>query len=413
MASATVVVVGGGQAGSDAAAALRSQGFAGRIVLVGAEDTPPYRRPPLSKQYLLVGPETEDIALRTESFYGDQEIELWTGETAVRIDRDAQRLILASGRQLRYDHLVLATGSRPRTLSVPGADLEGVLTLRTLRDAAALRTALAGAADLLVVGGGFIGLEVASVARTLGVRVTVVETRDRLMGRSVSEPTARYLAELHTARGVRLLLSEELTALHGEDGRVRTAELHHGERLRADTVVAGVGVLPNTTLAADAGLEVGDGILVDARLRTRDPLIHAIGDCARFPSRYATRQLRLESVQNAADQARFVAGAIHAPDRAAAYEAVPWFWTQQYAERLQIAGITEGHDRTVTVGDPAGGRFSVFCFRAGRLIGAESVNRPADHMITRRLLAAGDRSVTPDVVAAPGFDLKQRQLQTA
>ncbi|MDT0495628.1 FAD-dependent oxidoreductase [Streptomyces griseus] len=413
MGSPTVVVVGAGQAGSDTAAALRSQGFAGRIVLVGDEDALPYRKPLLSKEYLVGDPEGEDTALRPASFYAEQGIELRTGDPAVRIDREGRRLVLASGEELGYDHLVLATGARPRRLSVPGAELDGVLALRTLADARTLRTALAGTGDLLVVGGGFIGLEVAAAARASGVRVTVVETRDRLMGRSVSAPTARYLAEQHTAHGVRLLLSEELTALHGEEGRVRVAELGRGERIRADLVVAGVGVLPNTALAADAGLEVGDGILVDPRLRTADPRIHAIGDCARFPSRHAPRHLRLESVQNAADQARSVAAAIHAPADPPPYDAVPWFWTRQYGARLQIAGITDGHDRTVTVGDPAGGRFSVFCFRAGRLLGTESVNRPADHMITRRLLATGDRSLTPEAVAAPGFDLKHRQPQPA
>ncbi|MGW6540027.1 NAD(P)/FAD-dependent oxidoreductase [Streptomyces sp. NPDC055051] len=413
MALPTVVVVGAGQAGCDAAAALRSRGFTGRIVLLGDEPEPPYRKPLLSKEYLLAEPAAEDLELRPESFHTAQGIELMTGERAVRIDRDARRLLLASGRELSYDHLVLATGARPRRLSVPGADLAGVLALRTLADARALRAALAGTGDLLVVGGGFIGLEVAAAARTLGVRVAVVETRDRLMGRSVSEPMARHLAGLHTERGVRVLLSEELAALHGENGRVRVAELASGERIAADLVVAGVGVLPNTALAADAGLEVGDGVLVDARLRTSDPLVHAIGDCARFPSPHARRHLRLESVQNAADQARCVAGAILDPAGAPTYDAVPWFWTQQYGARLQIAGVTDGHDRTVTAGDPAGGRFSVFCFRAGRLLGAESVNRPADHMITRRLLATGDRSLTPDVVAAPGFDLKHRQFQPA
>ncbi|GHH51051.1 NAD(P)/FAD-dependent oxidoreductase [Streptomyces candidus] len=411
----TVVVVGAGQAGAEAAVALRAQGYGGRVVLVGEESETPYQRPPLSKELLAAGGERVDCALYPASHYPDRDIELLSGERAEGIDREGRTLLLASGRELPYDALVLATGARPRALTVPGAGLAGVHTLRTLSDARDLRSRLYGARDLVVVGGGFIGLEVASAARTLGLDVAVVEVRDRLMGRSVSEPVSRHLAELHRRNGVRVLLAREVTAVHGEERRVREVELDGGERIAADVVVAGIGAVPNTEIAARAGLAVDDGILVDARLRTSDPAVLAIGDCARFPSRHGLGRhapVRLESVQNAADQARAAATTVCDPEGGADYDAVPWFWTHQYGVRLQIAGLTAGHDRTVTVGDPAGGRFSVFCFRGERLLGVESVGRPADHAITRRLLAGSRHSLTPESVAAPGFDLKQQQLQS-
>ncbi|MDG9706339.1 NAD(P)/FAD-dependent oxidoreductase [Streptomyces sp. DH37] len=407
MAGQSVVVVGAGQAGSDLAAALRSGGFTGRVHLVGDEDAVPYRRPPLSKDYLAGSAGDADVELRPASFYADQDIDLVLGDRVVEIDRDRRAAVLASGRSLPYGRLVLAVGARPRRLPVPGADLDGVLTLRTLADARRLRRGLRGGArHVVVVGGGFVGLELAATARALGHEVTVVEALRRVMSRAVSDPMAQYLTEEHRRRGVRVLTGREVTALRGDRrGRVRVVELDGGERIPAELVVVGIGVLPRTELAADAGLAVGDGILVDGRLRTSDPVVHAIGDCARFSVPGRTRRLRLESVQNASDQARCVASVICGrPD---SYAAVPWFWSEQYEARLQIAGVTDGHDRTVVAGDPSDGRFSVFCFRGERLLGAESVNRPADHMITRRLLAEGGAVPSPEEVARPDFDLRE------
>lgn len=408
----SVVVVGAGQAGSDTAAALRARGFTGRVILVGDEDTLPYPRPPLSKARLSETPEAEPPPLRPASFYAEQGIELVTGDRAVEIDRDGRLLHLASGRRLPYDRLVLATGARPRLLPVPGAGLGGVLSLRRLADAREVRRRLAGCRHLVVIGGGFLGLEVAAAARARGVSTTVVEAAPRVMARAVSVPMSRHLTAEHRAHGTRVLPGREVAALHGDGaGRVAVVELDRGERIPADLVVSCVGVLPETSLAADAGLAVGDGVLVGGRLRTSDPAILAIGDCARFPSPYGGRPLRLESVQNASGQAAYVAaslcGAAGAP-----YTAVPWFWTEQHGVRLQIAGITEGHDRTVVAGDPASGRFSVFCFSGARLLGAESVNRPADHMITRRLLAGDGSPPTPEDVARPDFDLRRHRLRT-
>ncbi|MDX6346330.1 MAG: 3-phenylpropionate/trans-cinnamate dioxygenase ferredoxin reductase component [Streptomyces sp.] len=411
MAAPSVVVIGAGQGGADTAAALRGRGFTGRITLVGDESALPYQRPPLSKGYLKGTTDDEELELRPGSFFTDRDIELVRGDRAVLIDREDQAVSLASGRTLRYDELVLATGSRPRTVPVPGAGLPGVLTLRGIEDAVRLRQPLTGGACLhvVVVGAGFVGLEVAATARELGHTVTVVEATHRAMGRVVTAGTSARVVREHRARGTRVLLQRELVALHEDaSGHVREAELNGGERVPADLVVVGVGVLPNTDLAADSGLLVGDGIIVDGRLRTSDPAISAIGDCARFPSPHAGRHIRLESVQNASDQARCVAAAICGED--VAYTAVPWFWSEQYALRLQIAGLTGGHDTTVTIGEPDGDRFSVLCFRDGLLTGAESVNRPADHAIVRRLLAAGTE-LTPREAGRPGFDLKAFILQ--
>ncbi|MGW2916265.1 NAD(P)/FAD-dependent oxidoreductase [Streptomyces angustmyceticus] len=412
MAAPSVVVIGAGQAGSDTAAALRSQGFDGRITLVGAEGVPPYQRPPLSKQFLAGTGGGGDLALRPASFHTERDIDFTARDPAVRLDRDARRVALASGHTLGYRHLVLAVGARPRRLAVPGAGLDGVLTLRTLTEAARLRDAMRDTGRLLVVGGGFVGLEVAATARSAGLAVTVVEAGPRLLARAVSGAMSAHLLAEHRAHGVRVLLSREVAALHGDGaGRVREAELAGGERIAADLVLVGIGAVPETALAAGAGLAVDDGVLVDRHLRTGDPAVYAIGDCARFPDPRTGRPLRLESVQNAADQARCVAAALCGAPRP--YAALPWFWTEQYGLRLQIAGLGTGHDRVVTVGDPGTGRFSLLCYRGERLLATESVNRPADHMITRRLMGAGAPLPTPRQAAAPGFGFKEFQQAAA
>ncbi|MFS0694528.1 NAD(P)/FAD-dependent oxidoreductase [Streptomyces nitrosporeus] len=405
MAADSVVVAGAGQAGADTAAALRAKGFAGRITLIGDEPGGPCDRPPLSKGYLTGAVAPEETVLRPPSFYAAQDIELMAGHRVASVDRDRHTVCLASGLRLPYGTLVLATGCRPRTLPVPGASLSGVLTLRGTADAEDLRLRLSGSPKrVVVVGAGFIGLEVAATARGLGHEVTVVEAQPRALARALTPVMAERVVTGHRDAGVRVLLGREVTALYGDDtGRVRVMELDGGERIAADLVVVGIGVVPNTDLALGAGLGVGDGIVVDSHLRTDDPDIYAIGDCARFPSPYAGRHIRLESVQNATDQARCVAAAICGEP--APYTAVPWFWSEQYGLRLQMAGLTAAPDETVTVGDVAGGRFSVLCFRGGLLIGAESLNRPADHGITRRLLAAGT-GPSPEAAREPGFDLK-------
>lgn len=371
-----VVIVGSGHAGVQLAAALRQAGHHGGIVLVGDETALPYHRPPLSKGYMLGEVDVSALALRPPAFYDT--IERRAGTRAVAIGRPAQRLMLADGTSLAYDHLVLATGLRNRRLG-------GALSLRNLADAAALRDRLATARDVVIIGAGFIGLEFAAVAATSERRVTVVEQAPQILGRSVSAPIADRIAGWHRARG---------TVLH-------CATTAHGAHFRADLVLAGIGADPDIALAAEAGLDLDNGIAVDAWLATSDPAISAIGDCASFPG--PNGRIRLESVQNATDQARCLAARL--TDRPVPYDAVPWFWSDQGDLKLQIAGLGQGADHLVLRGDPTTGRFSVFRFRNGRLAAVESINRPGDHMAARKLLMRPG-CLTPGQAADETIDLK-------
>ncbi|KOV80025.1 NAD(P)/FAD-dependent oxidoreductase [Nocardia sp. NRRL S-836] len=390
-ASSSVVVVGAGQAGGQVAVSLREQGYRGPITVVGAESVAPYQRPPLTKAYLAGRTDVEGLLTQKQSYYADNDIDLVLDDPVAVVDRAARVVVLSSGRTLEFGDLVLATGAEPRTLP-------GTFSLRTIADVDAVRARLDGPSRVVVIGAGFIGLEFAAVAREQGHDVTVVEALPRAMARAVTPFTSAHVVSAHERSGVRILLGTQVKSV-----RPDVVELADGTLLPADLVVAGIGVVPNTELAAGAGLTVDDGVVVDAHLRTDDPSIYAIGDCARFSSPRAGRRIRLESVQNAVDQAACVAASI--TGSAEPYTGLPWFWSDQYAVRLQIAGLVDGHDRTVVTGDPDGGRFSVFCFRGDRLLGVEAVNKPADYMMARRLLSAGG-TVSPDVVAAPGFDLR-------
>ncbi|MBB4686683.1 NAD(P)/FAD-dependent oxidoreductase [Amycolatopsis jiangsuensis] len=398
MSTETVLVVGAGQSGFQTAASLRDKGFTGQVVLIGDEPGVPYQRPPLSKAYLEGTAGDEQLRLRPEDFFAEKDIRLVPGRVAA-VDRAAARVRLEDGTELAYDHLVLATGARNRTLPVPGADLEGVLMLRTRDDADRLRESLEAAKDVVVIGGGFIGLEFAAHA---GRPVTVVEAQDRLLARVASPEISEFFAGHHREAGHTVLLGTGVTALHGE-GRVESVELSDGRRLPADLVVVAVGVLPETTLAEQAGLDVANGVVVDEHLRTGDPRIFAIGDCASFPCVQAGSVTRLESVQNAVDQARSVAAAITGAP--APYDSLPWFWTDQTGAKLQIAGILAAADRTVVTGDREAGKFSVLSFRDDVLIAVESVNRPPDHIAARRLFTAEPHPAYADL-AADSFDLK-------
>ncbi len=394
----TVLVVGAGQSGFQAAASLRDRGFDGRVVLVGDEPGVPYQRPPLSKAYLAGTAGLEQLHLRGEDFFAEKGIELVDARVK-SIDRAANRVHFDDDEELAYDHLVLATGARNRALPVPGADLPGVLALRTRDDADRLRASLSEARDVVVVGGGFIGLEFASHA---GRPVTVVEAQDRLLNRVASPEISAYFASLHREAGHTVLLGQGVSALHG-DSRVREVELSDGTRLPADLVVIAVGVVPETALAEAAGLDIANGVVVDAHLRTSDPRIFAIGDCANFPCVQSGAATRLESVQNAVDQARCVAAALTGTEEP--YASLPWFWTDQSGAKLQIAGILDRADRTVVAGDREAGKFSVLSFSGDVLIAVESVNRPADHIAARRLFAADPHPAYADLEAS-GFDLK-------
>jgi 3-phenylpropionate/trans-cinnamate dioxygenase ferredoxin reductase component len=403
MAVPVVAVVGTGQAGFQAAASLRQEGYAGRIILIGDEPVPPYQRPPLSKSYLAGESGLDELWLRPESFYATHEIDFLGGQTVTAVDRRGRRLRLASGEEISWDHLVLATGARCRPLPVPGAELDGVLPLRTMGDADILRECLDQACNVVVVGAGFIGLEVASVVIARGAAVHILEITQQAMGRVVSAAISRFFTDAHARWGAEISFGTGVARILGANGRATGVETTDGRHLAADLVLICIGVIPNAELAAEAGLTVDNGIVVDECLVTGDPAVFAIGDCANFPTPFAVGRVRLESVQNAVDQGRGVAA--HIAGKPAAYDKVPWFWSDQGDLKLQIAGITVGHDTSVLRGDPETGRFSVFCYRADRLIGVESVNQTADHVVARRLLA-GEPELTPEQAADESYDLR-------
>ena len=409
MASDGVVVVGAGHAGFQLAASLRQQGFDGPVTLIGDEPVLPYQRPPLSKDYLDGKIGLDLLLMRPEAFYRDHRIDYLPGARVAEIDRADKAVRLASGERLGYGHLVLATGARNRVPPLPGIDLDGVCYLRTLAETDQLRERLAAAGRIVVIGAGFIGLEFAAVARAAGKHVHIVELVDRVMARVVAVPTSGFFAEAHRRAGVEFSFGAQAVRIAGHaissiGGRVDHVELAGGERLQADLVVVSVGVVPNAELAAAAGLTVVNGIVVDEQLSTADPAISAIGDCASFPCRHAEgAPTRLEAVQNAADHARCVADRLVGKPHP--YTALPWFWSEQGKLRLQIAGLTTGHDQTVLRGDFESGQFSVFCYKAGALVGIESVNRPADHAHARRLLSAG-RQIAPEHAGDDSFDLR-------
>jgi NADPH-dependent 2,4-dienoyl-CoA reductase/sulfur reductase-like enzyme len=398
-----IVIVGAGQGGVQAAASLRQGGFDGSIALINGEPGLPYQRPPLSKAYLLGKLDARRLLLRQEHWYANQRVDL-IGERAVAIDRGAHQVRLAGGADLAYDHLILATGSRNRVLPVPGAELDGVIGMRTRADADELSRRLGAGTEVVVVGAGFIGLEFAAVAAALGASVHVLELADRPMERAVSAPTSAFFRQAHEAWGVRFDFGQGLARIEGDKGRVSAVETSDGRRLPADLVVYGIGVLPDTALAEQAGLGVDNGICVDAQLLTADPDISALGDAVSFPCRYADdRMIRLESVQNAADQARAVAARLTGTP--AAYAALPWFWSDQGDLKLQIAGLADGADQAVELPSPAPRQKTVLHFRAGRMVAAETVNRPGDHVLARRLLTDG-AGPTPAEASAGDFDLK-------
>lgn len=397
-----VVIVGAGHAGVQVATSLRELGYPGPVTLLSKDVEQPYERPPLSKAWLKGQAVFSDLEFRRAGVYQQDDINLRTAVEVLAIDRQERCVHTTEGR-VAYDHLVLATGARPRPLPVPGHDLGGVHHLHTYSDATALLDHFGSARDVVVVGGGFIGLEVAAAARAKGLEVHVLEAMDRVMQRAVSPTTSEFYESLHSEAGTTVQCRASAVALVGEDGHVAGVQLSDGSTLPADLVVAGIGVIPSVELASGAGLECANGIVVDATLRTSDPHISAIGDCASFPLADGSR-LRLESVQNAVDQARTVAARLTGAQ--VSYDEVPWFWTDQLGCKLQMAGLTADSDERVLVGDQVGRKFSVLCWRNGRLVGGESVNRPGDHITLRRMLAQGLLDLTPEDASAEDFDLK-------
>jgi len=383
---------------------LRQEGYDGPVTLIGEETCAPYQRPPLSKKFLAGEVAADRLDLLPPSFFADHDVETLFARRAVMLDPKARRVTLEDGTAIAFGQAVIATGSRARQLPVPGGDLEGVYAVRTIADVERLRSRIMAARHAAIIGGGYIGLEVAAIVRGLGLEVTVIEAAPRVMSRTSPEAVSRAYAKLHRENGVVLQLGcavEGIAALTGDRYVVNTS----AGAVEADVVLAGIGGVANTELAAAAGLEIDNGIIVDKRTQTSAPAIFAIGDCAAFPSaRYGAR-VRLESVQNAIDQAKAAAGALMG--REIIYDPVPWFWSDQFGVKYQIAGLSQFGDNEIVRGDPDGSSFSVVHLAGDRLVALDALNRPRDYMLARRLIEADARVVDRHALADPAVPLDQ------
>jgi 3-phenylpropionate/trans-cinnamate dioxygenase ferredoxin reductase component len=400
---AGVVVIGAGQAAASLVAKLRTQGYDGAITLLGEEPVPPYQRPPLSKQYLLKEMELERLFLRSESFYAEHDITLRLGDPVSAIDRAAKTVTVGAS-TIGYDQLALATGAIPRRLPAAiGGDLEGVYTVRTLADVDGMEHEFRPGRRALIVGGGYIGLEAAAVAAKLGLQVTLVEAADRILQRVAAIETSDFFRAVHRAHGVTIREGVGLERLTGQT-RVSGAKLADGTEIKVDFVVVGIGIAPNTALAEQAGLAIDNGIATDAFGRTSDPAIWAAGDCASFPQRGG--RIRLESVGNAIDMGELVAENMLGANRE--YVAKPWFWSDQYEVKLQIAGLNAGYDAIYARDDGMEGNqrsVSFWYYGKGELLAVDAMNDPRAYMIGKRLIEMG-KTPDPAVIADPAADLK-------
>ncbi|WP_250280830.1 FAD-dependent oxidoreductase [Frankia sp. CiP1_Cm_nod2] len=398
--SRRVVVVGGGHAGGTLVGLLRQAGFTGEIVLFGQETDLPYHRPPLSKKFI-----DGDLEhwLRPPEFYPEQDISVRLGESVESVDPVARRVYTSGAQTVDYDVLVLATGAEPRRLPAPGADLAGVLTLRTLADARVLRKAVISGGPIAIIGGGYVGLEVAAVARAGGVEVTVIEREERVLARVASSRLSEILAAYHRERDTTILTGAQVVGLSGEDGRVQGVLLGDGTRIACDIALVGIGAVPRDELAVAAGLACEQGILVDGQARTSDPAIFAIGDVTRRPLPGVDGLQRLESIPSAVEQAKQATAAIVGAQPV--HPEVPWFWSDQFDLKLKIAGIVSAPPGTVLRGDPASGRFALFHHTDGRITAVESANSPGDFMAGKKLIAGGER-VDPVRLADPAVPLR-------
>ncbi len=397
-----VVIVGAGHAAGQAVASLKQMNFSSNITLVGEEPWHPYQRPPLSKKFLAGELSAERLYVKPENFYADANVDMLLGTRAKTIDRDAKTVVTDTGKVLPYDTLVLALGAEPRRVDLPGASLEGVCYLRTISDVDELRSQLHDGCKLTIVGAGYIGLEVAAVASKLGAHVTVIEMLDRVMSRVVSPEISAFYDATHRQNGVELMLNTSISRFCG-DGRVTSVELVNGERIETDLVLIGIGVIPNTELATTTGLAVNNGIVVDDHCRTSDPAIYAIGYCTFHPNALLGTNLRLESVHNALEQAKTAASNICGIDRH--YAQIPWFWSDQYDLKLQIAGLSTGYDQVVIRGDMASRSFACLYLRERILIAVDAVNNPRD-FVQAKTLIANKAIIDPDVLANTATALK-------
>jgi len=397
-----VVIAGAGHAAGQVVATLRQKKFDGKITMIGEEPWLPYQRPPLSKKYLAGELPAERLHFKPASFYDDPGIEVLLETRVASLDPAGRSVRTAEGSQVCYDKLVLATGARPRLLKLPGANLEGIHYLRTIADVDGIRSQLQQGTRLAIVGAGYIGLEVAAVAATLGADVTVIEMENRVMSRVVSPQISEFYQKEHAGHGVQLRLSTAISGFSGDD-KVGGVALSDGGEVAADLVLIGIGVVPNTELASHAGLAVDNGIVVDDRCRTSDPDVFAVGDCTQHPNDILGCRVRLESVHNALEQAKTAASNICGEETH--YAQVPWFWSDQYDLKLQIAGLSQGYDQALLRGDPDGRAFSCLYLRDGQLIAIDAINSPKDFMQSKALIAA-HAVIAPELLVDTATELK-------
>ncbi|MBL4583505.1 MAG: FAD-dependent oxidoreductase [Pseudomonadales bacterium] len=397
-----IVIIGAGQAAGQTAASLRQEGSDEEIIIIGEEPHVPYSRPILSKEYL-AGHDGARVFLRAEKFYGDKNITMKTNQRAEKIDTAAKTVTIEGGEVVAYSKLLIATGSRARILNIKGSDLKGIFYLRTLDDVDQIKNAMAPGKKLVIVGGGYIGLEVASVAKTCGLDVTVLEAADRILQRVTTPEMSEFYDDLHSGHGVKLLKDTGVSGFEGTD--TVTHVCCGDDKIEADMVIVGIGIIPNTELAVDAGIECDNGIVVDERCRTSVEDVYSAGDCANHPNPILGRRLRLESVPNAMDQARVVAANMMGKDKT--YAAVPWFWSDQYDLKLQMVGFSADGDTQVVRGDKAANKFSVLYLKDGALVAVDAVNNPADFMAGKQLYG---KKLNLDGITDAGIPLKDLVL---
>jgi 3-phenylpropionate/trans-cinnamate dioxygenase ferredoxin reductase subunit len=405
----TCVIVGAGHAAAQLAPALRQEGWTGRILVIGEEEYIPYHRPPLSKALLAGAKTLEEIYIRPDRVYQKDGIEFLLNIRVDGIDRANRRLLLVNRDSIAYDKLALTTGSRPRKLNLPGAELPGVHYLRTYRDAEKIKTRIQRGNHAVIIGGGYIGLETAAVLNATGMAVTVIEMQERLLARVASPALSEFFMRVHAEEGVRIFCNAGVQGFSGH-GRVERVLCTDGREYAADLVIIGIGILPNGELAASAGLKVDNGIVVDEYCRTADPDIAAAGDCTLHHNKFYDRWIRLESVQNATDQSRAAAATLCG--RLLPYDTLPWFWSDQYDVKLQMAGLSQDHDDIIIRGDPHQGRsFAAFYLRGGRVIAVDAVNRPAEFMLGKRLITESI-NIDQDKLADDNIPVKALLEQT-
>ncbi len=394
-----IIIVGAGQASGQAAASLRQEGYEGSITIFGEEDQVPYQRPPLSKAYLSGELSRNRVLVRPENFYPDKKITLNAATRIDSVDPAEKKVRTEDGETHSYDKLLIATGSRPRILNIKGSNLEGIHYLRTIADVDAIRFSMESAKQVCIVGGGYIGLEVAAVAKKMGLDVTVLEMEDRILQRVTTKEMSAFYHELHTSRGINIRTGAMVS---GFEGKTKVSSVVFGnKKLPAQLVIIGIGIVPNVELAKAAGLQCDNGIVVDEYCRTSNSDVYAAGDCTNHPNPILDRRLRLESVPNAMEQARVASTNMLGGTKV--YSAIPWFWSDQYDLKLQMVGFSSDGDTAIVRGDKSTNEFAIFYLKDGKIVAVDAVNSPREFMVCKQLYG---KKVNPKDLADPGFELK-------